>query len=39
VLPTAAALLDPSNSRSSVYLGVEPTVTAAPRVIQGVVEY
>ena len=39
VLPTAAALQDPSNSRSSVYLGAEPTVTAAPRVIQGVVEY
>ena len=39
VLPTAAGLLDPSNSSSSVYLGAEPTVTAAPRVIQGVVEY
>jgi hypothetical protein len=39
VLPTAAGLQDPSNSRSSVYLGAEPAVTAAPRVIQGVVEY
>jgi hypothetical protein len=39
VLPTAAGLKDPSNSSSSVYLGAEPTVTAAPRVIQGVVEY
>jgi len=39
VLPTAAGLQDPSNSSSSVYLGAEPTVTAAPRVIQGVVEY
>jgi hypothetical protein len=39
VLPTAAGLQDPSQSTSSVYLGPEPAVTAAPRVIQGVVEY
>jgi hypothetical protein len=38
-LPTAAGLKDPSSSASDVYLGTEPTVTAAPRVIQGVVEY
>ncbi len=39
VLPTAAGLQNPSDSSSSVYLGIEPVVTAAPRVIQGVVEY
>jgi hypothetical protein len=39
VLPTSAGLQDPSQSSSSVYLGAEPTVTAAPRVIQGVIEY
>jgi hypothetical protein len=38
-LPTAAGLRDPSDSSSGVYLGTEPTVTTAPRVIQGVVEY
>ncbi len=38
-LPTSASLKDPSNSSSDVYLGTEPVVTSAPRVIQGVVEY
>ncbi len=38
-LPDANGLQDPSNSSSSVYNGVEPTVTGAPRVIQGQVEY
>lgn len=39
VLPTATGLQDPSSASSSVYLGAQPTVTTAPRVIQGVVEY
>jgi len=38
-LPTAASLTDPSDSSSPVYLGAEPVLTSAPRVIQGVVEY
>ena len=38
-LPTSAGLQDPSNPSSSVYNGTEPTVTSAPRVIQGTVEY
>jgi len=38
-LPTAANLNDPSNPNSSDYIGVKPTVTAAPRVIQGEVKY
>lgn len=38
-LPTSAGLKDPSSASSPVYNGVEPTVTSAPRVIQGVVEY
>jgi hypothetical protein len=39
VLPTADNLKDPSDSSSSVYIGVKPTVTAAPRVIHGDVKY
>lgn len=39
VLPTSAGLQDPSQSSSIAYLGPEPTVTAAPRVIQGAVKY
>jgi hypothetical protein len=38
-LPTSSGLQDPSSSSSSVYNGTEPTVTSAPRVIQGTVEY
>lgn len=38
-LPTAAGLADPSDSSSPVYLGTEPAVTSAARVIQGTVEY
>jgi hypothetical protein len=41
-LPTSAGLQNPSDPRSSVYNGVEPTFNGnppAPRVIQGVVEY
>ncbi|HEV7715717.1 MAG TPA: hypothetical protein VGO53_08980, partial [Steroidobacteraceae bacterium] len=38
-LPTAADLKDPSDSTSTVYIGVKPTVTTAPRVIHGDVKY
>jgi hypothetical protein len=38
-LPTSSGLQDPSSSSSTVYNGAEPTVTSAPRVIQGTVEY
>jgi hypothetical protein len=38
-LPTAAMLKDPSDSSSDIYLGTKPTVTGAPRVIQGDVKY
>ncbi len=38
-LPTAAMLKDPSSSSSDVFLGTRPTLTSAPRVIQGEVEY
>lgn len=38
-LPGATQLQDPSSPSSSVYLGPQPTVNAAPRVIHGVVEY
>lgn len=38
-LPTSAGLKDPSSSSSDVFLGTEPTVTGAPRVIQGDVKY
>ncbi len=38
-LPTATMLKDPSSSSSDVYLGTRPTLTSAPRVIQGEVKY
>jgi hypothetical protein len=38
-LPDQSGLQDPSSSSSAVYNGVEPTVTSAPRVIQGQVMY
>jgi len=38
-LPTAAMLKDPSSSSSDVFLGTRPTLTSAPRVIQGEVKY
>lgn len=39
-LPTQSQLKDPSNSSSTdVYLGAKPTVTSAPRVVQGDVKY
>jgi hypothetical protein len=38
-LPAAAGLRDPSSSGSDIFLGAEPTVTGAPRVIQGDVKY
>lgn len=38
-LPTASSLQDPSSSSSTVYNGVEPSISSAPRVIQGQVMY
>jgi hypothetical protein len=38
-LPTANGLQNPSSSSSSVYNGVEPSISSAPRVIQGQVMY
>jgi len=38
-LPTSSDLKDPTNPSSDVYIGDKPTVTAAPRVIQGDVQY
>jgi hypothetical protein len=38
-LPTAAVLKNPSDSGSDIYIGAKPTVTDAPRVIQGEVKY
>lgn len=38
-LPTGAGLKDPSNASSDVYIGAAPTVTSAPRVIHGEVQY
>jgi hypothetical protein len=38
-LPTAADLRDPLDPASTIYTGERPTVTAAPRVIQGEVKY
>ena len=38
-LPTAADLQDPSDPNSSIYIGVKPTVTDAPRVIHGDVKF
>ena len=37
-LPTASELHDPSSSTDSDYLGTEPTVTDAPKVIDGVIQ-
>jgi hypothetical protein len=38
VTPPSGGTHDPSSSADSEYLGVEPTVTAAPKVIDGVVQ-
>jgi len=38
-LPTQADLKDPTNPSSDIYIGAQPTVTTAPRVIQGEVKY
>jgi hypothetical protein len=38
-LPTSADLKNPSDPASDIYIGVRPTVTAAPRVIHGEVKY
>jgi hypothetical protein len=38
-LPTAATVQNPADSASSIYIGAKPTVTTAPRVIQGDVKY
>jgi hypothetical protein len=38
-LPVATSLKDPSDSSSDIYLGTQPSLTSAPRVIQGIVEY
>ncbi|HKJ09672.1 MAG TPA: hypothetical protein VKA76_11365 [Gammaproteobacteria bacterium] len=37
-LPTSAGLHDPSNSGDSDYIGVKPTVTDPPKVIDGVIQ-
>jgi hypothetical protein len=37
-LPTSAGLHDPSSSTDTIYLGTQPTVTAAPAVIDGVIQ-
>jgi len=38
-LPSAADLKNPTDSSSDVYIGVQPVVTTAPRVIHGDVKY
>jgi hypothetical protein len=38
-LPAASGLQSTIDPNSPIYIGAEPTVTTAPRVIQGVVEY
>jgi len=38
-LPTASMLKNPSDSSSDVFLGTKPTLTSAPRVIQGDVKF
>ncbi|HEX7639081.1 MAG TPA: hypothetical protein VF457_11850 [Burkholderiaceae bacterium] len=38
-LPDGTSLQNPTDSTAAVYIGDKPTVTDAPRVIQGVVEY
>jgi hypothetical protein len=37
-LPTTADAHDPSNSSDAYYIGTEPTVTDAPKVIDGVIQ-
>jgi len=39
VLPTSAQLKNPSDTASDVFVGTQPTVTGAARVIQGEVKY
>jgi hypothetical protein len=39
VLPTAADVKNPADPSSDIYIGSKPTVTAAPRVVQGEVMY
>ena len=38
VAPPSGGTHDPSSSADSEYLGVKPTVTASPKVIDGVVQ-
>jgi hypothetical protein len=38
-LPDTSGLKDPSHSASDIYIGTKPTLTDAPRVIHGVVQY
>jgi hypothetical protein len=38
VPPPTGGTHDPSNSSDALYIGVEPTVTAAPKVIDGVIQ-
>jgi hypothetical protein len=38
IAPPTGGTHDPSNSEDSFYIGVKPTVTAAPKVIDGVVQ-
>jgi hypothetical protein len=38
-LPVANAAMNPADPASSIYIGVKPTVTTAPRVIHGDVKY
>jgi hypothetical protein len=38
-LPTAASLRNPADPSASIYIGTQPVVTAAPRVVQGDVKY
>jgi hypothetical protein len=37
-VPTSAGLHDPSSSSDTAYIGTQPTVTGAPKVIHGVVQ-
>ena len=37
-LPSLSNLNDPSNSTDSTYIGAKPTLTSAPRVLDGVVQ-
>jgi hypothetical protein len=38
-LPDASGVKNPSDPSDSIYIGAKPTVTSAPRVIQGEVKY